>query len=98
MQTTRISASSTAIVELAVAVPEVGLLCRLLQIGVGHKGRCLPMITMRPTSALDLKTELAPPIDDASYNRLKVCFAIVASNEPRLYGIIVVRKGLIYPT
>jgi L-fucose mutarotase len=31
------------------------------------------------------------------YNKVKACFAIVASGERRLYGNIVVRKGVIAP-
>jgi L-fucose mutarotase len=38
-----------------------------------------------------------PLIGDAFYNKVKACFAIVASSEPRLYGNIIVKKGVIYP-
>jgi L-fucose mutarotase len=31
------------------------------------------------------------------YNRVKGCFAIVASGERRLYGNIVIKKGVIHP-
>jgi L-fucose mutarotase len=31
------------------------------------------------------------------YNRVKACYAIVASSEARLYGNIVLRKGVIHP-
>ena len=31
------------------------------------------------------------------YNRVKNCYAIVASSETRLYGNIVLRKGVIHP-
>jgi L-fucose mutarotase len=31
------------------------------------------------------------------YNRVKGCYAIVASSEPRLYGNIVLKKGVIHP-
>jgi L-fucose mutarotase len=31
------------------------------------------------------------------YNKVRACFAIVASSEPRLYGNIIVKKGVIYP-
>jgi len=31
------------------------------------------------------------------YNRVKGCYAIVATSEPRLYGNIVLRKGVIHP-
>ena len=31
------------------------------------------------------------------YNRVKGCYAIVASSEARLYGNIVLRKGVIHP-
>ena len=31
------------------------------------------------------------------YNRVKGCFAIVATSEARLYGNIVLRKGVIHP-
>lgn len=36
-------------------------------------------------------------IGDAFYDKVKNCFAVVASSEARLYGNIVVRKGVIYP-
>ena len=31
------------------------------------------------------------------YNRVKACYAIVASSEARLYGNIVLKKGVIHP-
>ncbi len=31
------------------------------------------------------------------YNRVKSCYAIVASSEARLYGNIILRKGVIHP-
>ena len=31
------------------------------------------------------------------YNRVKACYAIVASSEVRLYGNIILRKGVIHP-
>jgi L-fucose mutarotase len=31
------------------------------------------------------------------YNRVKGCYAIVATSEPRLHGNIVLRKGVIHP-
>jgi L-fucose mutarotase len=31
------------------------------------------------------------------YNRVKACYAIVASGEARLYGNIVLKKGVIHP-
>ena len=31
------------------------------------------------------------------YNRVKGCYAVVASSEARLYGNIVLRKGVIHP-
>ena len=34
---------------------------------------------------------------DAFYNKVKACFAVAASSEPRLCGNIIVRKGVIYP-
>lgn len=34
---------------------------------------------------------------DAFYNKVKACFAVVASSEARLYGNIIVKKGVIYP-
>ena len=35
---------------------------------------------------------------DAFYGKVKGCFAIVASSEPRLYGNIIVKKGVIRPS
>ncbi len=31
------------------------------------------------------------------YNRVKACYAIIASSEARLYGNIILRKGVIHP-
>jgi L-fucose mutarotase len=31
------------------------------------------------------------------YNRVKACYAIVATSEARLYGNIVLRKGVVHP-
>ncbi|MEP7173660.1 MAG: RbsD/FucU domain-containing protein, partial [Aestuariivirga sp.] len=31
------------------------------------------------------------------YNRVKACYAIVASGERRLYGNLILRKGVIHP-
>ena len=31
------------------------------------------------------------------YNRVKACYAIVASGERRLYGNLILRKGIIHP-
>ena len=41
--------------------------------------------------------KIVPLTGDAFYNKVKACFAIVASSEPRLYGNIIVKKGVIYP-
>lgn len=43
------------------------------------------------------KQKIVPLVGDAFYNKVKACFAIVASSEPRLYGNIIVKKGVIYP-
>jgi L-fucose mutarotase len=43
------------------------------------------------------KQKIVPLTGDAFYNKVKACFAIVASSEPRLYGNIIVKKGVIYP-
>lgn len=43
------------------------------------------------------KQAIVPLIGDAFYGKVKACFAIVASGETRLYGNIVVRKGVVYP-
>ena len=40
---------------------------------------------------------IVPLIGEAFYNRVRACFAIVASGERRLYGNIVLRKGVIDP-
>ncbi len=32
------------------------------------------------------------------YNRVKACYAIVATGERRLYGNLILRKGVIHPT
>ncbi len=43
------------------------------------------------------KQNIVPLTGEAFYNKVKACFAVVASSEPRLYGNIIVRKGVIYP-
>lgn len=40
---------------------------------------------------------LVPLIGDEFYDRVKAAYAIVASGERRLYGNIILRKGVIYP-
>ena len=41
--------------------------------------------------------KIVPLTGDAFYNKVKACFAVVASSEPRLYGNIIVKKGVIHP-
>jgi len=41
--------------------------------------------------------KIVPLVGADFYNRVKGCFALVASGERRLYGNIVVRKGVIEP-
>jgi L-fucose mutarotase len=43
------------------------------------------------------KQKIMPLVGDAFYAKVRACFAIVASSEPRLYGNIIVKKGVIYP-
>jgi L-fucose mutarotase len=43
------------------------------------------------------KQRIVPLVGDAFYHRMRNAFAIVASSEPRLYGNIIIRKGVIYP-
>lgn len=43
------------------------------------------------------RQRITPLSGDAFYNRVKACFALIATSEPRLYGNIIVRKGVIYP-
>jgi L-fucose mutarotase len=43
------------------------------------------------------KQTIAPLVGEAFYGKVRACFAIVASSEPRLYGNIIVKKGVIYP-
>jgi L-fucose mutarotase len=40
---------------------------------------------------------LVPLVGDAFYRRVKGAHAVVATSEPRLYGNIIIRKGVIYP-
>lgn len=42
------------------------------------------------------KHRIVPLVGEAFYSRVKGTFAIVASSEPRLYGNIVIRKGVIH--
>lgn len=43
------------------------------------------------------KHKIVPLVGADFYNKVKGCFAIVASGERRLYGNIVVKKGVIHP-
>ena len=43
------------------------------------------------------KQSITALVGEAFYNRVRNAFAIVASGESRLYGNIVIRKGVIYP-
>ncbi|MBI2717852.1 MAG: transporter [Rhizobiales bacterium] len=43
------------------------------------------------------KQKIVPLIGADFYNKVKACFALVASGEKRLYGNIVVKKGVVYP-
>jgi L-fucose mutarotase len=40
---------------------------------------------------------LVPLVGEAFYKRVKAAHAIVATSEPRLYGNMIIRKGVIYP-
>jgi L-fucose mutarotase len=44
------------------------------------------------------KQKIIPLVGADFYNRVKGCFAIVATGERRLYGNLILRKGVIYPT
>jgi len=41
--------------------------------------------------------QIVPLPGEVFYDRVKAAYAIVATSEPRLYGNIVIRKGVIYP-
>jgi L-fucose mutarotase len=43
------------------------------------------------------KQRIVPLVGDDFYNKVKTSFAIVASGERKLFGNIVVKKGVIYP-
>ena len=43
------------------------------------------------------KQRIVPLTGSDFYNKVKACFAVIASGEKRLYGNIVVKKGVIYP-
>ena len=43
------------------------------------------------------KQRLVALVGQDFYARVKACYAVVASGEPRLYGNIVVKKGVIRP-
>ncbi|MCA3575101.1 MAG: transporter, partial [Aestuariivirga sp.] len=43
------------------------------------------------------KQKIVPLVGSDFYTKVRSCFAIVASSEPRLYGNIIVKKGVIYP-
>jgi L-fucose mutarotase len=40
---------------------------------------------------------VVPLVGAAFYQRVKAAHAVVATSEPRLYGNMIVRKGVIYP-
>ncbi len=40
---------------------------------------------------------VVPLVGDAFYNRVRAAHTIVATSEPRLYGNVIVRKGVIHP-
>lgn len=40
---------------------------------------------------------VTPLSGDEFYNRVKAAHTVVATSEPRLYGNVIVRKGVIYP-
>ncbi len=40
---------------------------------------------------------VTPLSGDQFYNRVKAAHTVVATSEPRLYGNVIVRKGVIYP-
>ncbi|WP_029065355.1 RbsD/FucU domain-containing protein [Labrenzia sp. DG1229] len=41
--------------------------------------------------------KLIPLKGDAFYDRVKSAYAVVATTEPRFYGNMIIRKGVIYP-
>jgi L-fucose mutarotase len=43
------------------------------------------------------KHALVPLVGDKFYDRVRAAYAIVATSEPRLYGNMIIRKGVIYP-
>jgi L-fucose mutarotase len=43
------------------------------------------------------KQRIMPLVGDQFYNRVKAAFAVVASGERRLYGNIIIKKGVIHP-
>ena len=40
---------------------------------------------------------LVPLVGDAFYSRVRAAHTVVATSEPRLYGNMIIRKGVIYP-
>jgi L-fucose mutarotase len=44
------------------------------------------------------KQKISVLVGSDFYNRVKACYAIVASGERRLYGNLILRKGVIHPT
>lgn len=43
------------------------------------------------------KIEVFPLVGPAFYDRVKAAYAVVASGERRLFGNLILRKGVIYP-
>ena len=43
------------------------------------------------------KQKITALVGSDFYNRVKACYAIVASGERRLYGNLIIRKGVIHP-
>jgi L-fucose mutarotase len=44
------------------------------------------------------KVKLLPLVGAAFYSRVKAAYAVVATGERRLYGNVILRKGVIYPS
>lgn len=68
--------------------------------GPGHPDRPEPIFEefQAVVSRFEPKVKVEPLVGNAFYDRVRNAYAIVATSEPRLYGNLILRKGVIYPS
>ena len=65
----------------------------------GHAKRMEPVFSDfgKILGKYEPKQKITVLVGSDFYNRVKACYAIVASGERRLYGNLILRKGVIHP-